>query len=51
MNGWINLFIYSVTIIDPYSAQDTVKGNGDSAVNKLKLCPAFMEFTFQGQPP
>ena len=37
MNGWINLFIYSVTIIDTYSAQDTVKGNGDSAVNKLKI--------------
>lgn len=51
MNGLINLFIYSVTIIDTYSAQDTVMGNGDSAVSKLKIRFAFMEFTFQGQPP
>ena len=28
-------------------AVGTVMGNGDSAVNKLKICSAFMEFTFQ----
>lgn len=47
MNGWINLCIYSVTIVILSLHKDTVMGNGNSAVNKLKICSAFMEFTFQ----